>query len=127
MATATDTEIVRIGAKLYAEDPGAIDLPAFIPLFHGWIQERSLDAEIEATLARLAAALPRFDGYTRRLQRALVEIDAGQVERLQRTAIEVGNAAQVYLDGGKTAVHRRVQALRETVDVAQIDLTDAAK
>ena len=38
---------------------------------------RALDAEIEATLARLSAALPRFDGYTRRLQRALVEIDAG--------------------------------------------------
>ncbi len=43
MTTAAGTEIVRIGVKLYAEDPEAIDLPAFIPLFHGWIQERSLD------------------------------------------------------------------------------------
>ena len=43
MTTAAATDLVRIGAKLYAEDPGAIDLPAFIPLFHGWIQARSLD------------------------------------------------------------------------------------
>jgi hypothetical protein len=43
MTPATQTEIARIGAKLYAEDPAAIDLEAFIPLFHGWIQERSLD------------------------------------------------------------------------------------
>jgi hypothetical protein len=41
--SATATEVVRIGAKLYAEDPEAIDLEAFIPLFHGWIQERALD------------------------------------------------------------------------------------
>jgi hypothetical protein len=43
MTTAAPAEIVRIGAKLYAEDPEAIDLEAFIPLFHGWIQERALD------------------------------------------------------------------------------------
>ena len=43
MATATADEIVRIGAKLYAEDPGAIELESFIGLFHGWIQERRLD------------------------------------------------------------------------------------
>ena len=40
MGTAAATEIVRIGAKLYAENPEVIDLPAYIPLFHGWIQER---------------------------------------------------------------------------------------
>jgi hypothetical protein len=43
MTTAAATEIVRIGAKLYAGDPGAIALPAVIPLFHGWIQEGGLD------------------------------------------------------------------------------------
>ena len=43
MATATADQIVRIGAKLYAEDPGAIELESFIGLFHGWIQERRLD------------------------------------------------------------------------------------
>jgi hypothetical protein len=43
MTTATTTDLVRIGAKLYADNPGAIDLEAFIPLFHGWIQRRVLD------------------------------------------------------------------------------------
>jgi hypothetical protein len=43
VATAAPAEIVRVGAKLYAENPGAIDLPAYIPLFHGWIQSRELD------------------------------------------------------------------------------------
>jgi hypothetical protein len=43
MATAAGTEIVRIGVKLYAENPGALDLPGFIPLFHGWIQDGRLD------------------------------------------------------------------------------------
>lgn len=43
MATATAADIVRIGAKLYADDPGALDLPALIPLFHGWIQDGRLD------------------------------------------------------------------------------------
>lgn len=43
MATATAAEIVRIGAKLYAENPEALDLPAFIPLFHDWIKEGDLD------------------------------------------------------------------------------------
>ena len=43
MTTTTTTDIVRIGAKLYAQDPSVIDLPAFVPLFHGWIQRRILD------------------------------------------------------------------------------------
>jgi hypothetical protein len=43
MATATATEIVRIGAKLYAENPGVIVPEDYVPLFHGWIQRRFLD------------------------------------------------------------------------------------
>jgi hypothetical protein len=43
MGTVAATEIVRIGAKLYAENPEVIDLPAYIPLFHGWIQGGDLD------------------------------------------------------------------------------------
>ena len=43
MTTAAAAEIVRVGAKLYAENPGAVDLPAYIPLFHGWIQSGGLD------------------------------------------------------------------------------------
>ena len=43
MATATGTDIVRIGAKLYAENPGVIVADDFVPLFHGWIQGRGLD------------------------------------------------------------------------------------
>ena len=43
MTTAAATDIARIGAKLYAENPEAIDLEGVIPLFHGWIQERALD------------------------------------------------------------------------------------
>jgi len=43
MTTATQTEIVRIGAKLYAANPEVIDLGAYVPLFHGWIQRRILD------------------------------------------------------------------------------------
>ncbi len=43
MATATATAIVRIGAKLYAENPGVIVADDYVPLFHGWIQRRGLD------------------------------------------------------------------------------------
>ena len=43
MTTAAATDIVRIGAKLYAENPEVIDLGAYIPLFHRWIQGRGLD------------------------------------------------------------------------------------
>jgi hypothetical protein len=43
MATVTDTDIVRIGAKLYAENPGVIVADDYVPLFHGWIQRRILD------------------------------------------------------------------------------------
>lgn len=38
---------------------------------------RATDAAITAALAPLSAALPRFDAYARRLQRALASIDAG--------------------------------------------------
>lgn len=41
--TATTTDLVRIGAKLYADAPGDLALDAFIPLFHSWIQRRELD------------------------------------------------------------------------------------
>ena len=40
---AADTDLVRIGAKLYADDPSVIDLAAVVPIFHGWIQRRILD------------------------------------------------------------------------------------
>jgi hypothetical protein len=43
MGAATAVDVVRIGAKLYADNPGPLDLPAFIPLFHGWIQDGDLD------------------------------------------------------------------------------------
>lgn len=43
MTTATTTDLVRIGAKLYAEEGAAIDLEGLIPLLHGWIQRGSLD------------------------------------------------------------------------------------
>ena len=43
MATATTADIVRIGAKLYAENPGVIVPDDYVPLFHGWIQRRALD------------------------------------------------------------------------------------
>jgi hypothetical protein len=43
MTTATTTDLVRIGAKLYAANPEVLDLDDVIPLFHGWIQRRVLD------------------------------------------------------------------------------------
>jgi hypothetical protein len=43
VATATTADIVRIGAKLYAENPGVIVPDDYVPLFHGWIQRRVLD------------------------------------------------------------------------------------
>lgn len=43
MATAITADIVRIGAKLYAENPGVIVPDDYVPLFHGWIQRRVLD------------------------------------------------------------------------------------
>ena len=43
MGTATTPDLVRIGAKLYAENPEVIDLGAYVPLFHGWIQQKTLD------------------------------------------------------------------------------------
>jgi hypothetical protein len=44
MSTLTaDPGLVRIGAKLYADDASVIDLPAYVPIFHGWIQRRILD------------------------------------------------------------------------------------
>ncbi len=43
MTTTTTPDLVRIGAKLYAENPEVIDLNAYIPIFHGWIQRKILD------------------------------------------------------------------------------------
>jgi len=43
MTTAASTDIVRIGAKLYAENPDVIVAEEYVPLFHGWIQARGLD------------------------------------------------------------------------------------
>ncbi len=43
MTTTTTSDLDRIGAKLYADNPEVIDLPAFVPIFHGWIQRRILD------------------------------------------------------------------------------------
>ncbi len=37
------TDAVRIGAKLYAGNPEVIVADAYVPLFHGWIQQRGLD------------------------------------------------------------------------------------
>ena len=42
--TATALEgAVRIGVKLYADDPGRVDPARFIPLFHSWIQQDAID------------------------------------------------------------------------------------
>jgi hypothetical protein len=43
VTTATATDIVRISAKLYADNPEVLDPADVIPLFHGWIQRRTLD------------------------------------------------------------------------------------
>jgi hypothetical protein len=43
MATAIEAGIVRIGAKLYAENPQVVDPPAYVPIFHRWIQGGDLD------------------------------------------------------------------------------------
>lgn len=43
MATTTTPDVVRIGVKLYAEEPEQVDPAAYIALFHGWIQGRVLD------------------------------------------------------------------------------------
>jgi len=37
------TDLVRIGAKLYAQNPEVVDADAYVGLFHGWIQGRILD------------------------------------------------------------------------------------
>ena len=43
MGATTTADVVRIGAKLYAENPESVAPEAYIPLFHGWIQGRVLD------------------------------------------------------------------------------------
>jgi hypothetical protein len=43
MTTATLDGVIRIGAKLYARNPEVVDLDAYIGLFHGWIQQQTLD------------------------------------------------------------------------------------
>ena len=37
------TDVVRIGVKLYAQNPEVVDADAYVGLFHGWIQQRVLD------------------------------------------------------------------------------------
>lgn len=43
MTTTTAALPDRIGVKLYAANPEVVDLAAYVPLFHGWIQGRALD------------------------------------------------------------------------------------
>ena len=43
MTTATELDIHRLGAKLFAENPEVIRDEAYIAMFHGWIQARDLD------------------------------------------------------------------------------------
>ena len=43
MAATTLDEAVRIGVKLYADDPERVDPARFIPLFHSWIQQDAID------------------------------------------------------------------------------------
>lgn len=43
MTTATQLDIHRIGAKLFADDPAAVRAEPFIAIFHRWIQARDLD------------------------------------------------------------------------------------
>lgn len=43
MATATQLDIHRLGAKLFAENPEVIRPEAYIGIFHSWIQARDLD------------------------------------------------------------------------------------
>jgi hypothetical protein len=38
VAVASAEDAVRIGVKLYADEPAALDLERFIGVFHGWIQ-----------------------------------------------------------------------------------------
>lgn len=43
MTTATELDIHRLGAKLFAENPEVIRAEAYIGMFHRWIQARDLD------------------------------------------------------------------------------------
>jgi hypothetical protein len=36
----------RIGVKFFAADPASIQLEAFIPIFHGWIQKQNLTGHL---------------------------------------------------------------------------------
>ncbi|MGH9362413.1 MAG: hypothetical protein ACRD2T_10895 [Thermoanaerobaculia bacterium] len=36
-------ELHRVGVKYFAADPGAVDLEAVVPVFHGWIRERPVE------------------------------------------------------------------------------------
>ena len=38
-----DVGTSRVGAKVFAAPGASVDLPAFIPAFHGWIQRASLE------------------------------------------------------------------------------------
>jgi pyruvate,orthophosphate dikinase len=70
----TDWQLREVDGAMVLNDhqDGAYDASVIARL-------RDLDAEIETALAQLCSALPRFDGYTRRLQRALDAIDAGDL------------------------------------------------
>jgi len=39
-------ELHRIGVKFFVADPAAVQLEAFIPIFHGWIQKQALAAHL---------------------------------------------------------------------------------
>jgi hypothetical protein len=42
-STATELDIHRLGAKLFAANPEVVDADAYIGIFHRWIQARDLD------------------------------------------------------------------------------------
>jgi hypothetical protein len=43
MTTATELDIQRLGAKLFAENPQVVRAETYIGMFHRWIQARDLD------------------------------------------------------------------------------------
>ena len=111
MATVTDTDIVRIGAKLYAENPGVIVADDYVPLFHGWIQRRVLDGtpidvadykhvpdgpgimlighEADRALDSARAAPASSTSASGRARGALEERFAAAIEAADRTAAEI--------------------------------------
>jgi hypothetical protein len=39
-------EIHRIGVKVFVAEPAAVSLEAFVPVFHGWIQQQNIDQHL---------------------------------------------------------------------------------